>query len=55
MRKLGIVREQGAKLIRSRPTELPDSPAEFSGDRQVSPLDGAEGTIERTLSQVGTA
>ena len=55
MRKLGIVREQGRKSFRGRPGILPESLAEFSSDRQESPLDGAEATIERALSQMGTA
>ena len=55
MRKLGIAREQGGKSFRGRLSGLPDSPAEFSSDRQESPLDGIEGTIERAFPQVGTA
>ena len=55
MRKLGIVREQGSKSFRGRPSILPESPAEFSSNRQESLLDGAAGTIERAFSQVGTA
>ena len=55
MRKLGIAREQGAKSFRRRPTELPDSPAEFSGDRQKSPLSEGEEAIESAFSQAGTA
>jgi formate hydrogenlyase transcriptional activator len=55
MRKLGIVREQGAKSFRRRPSELPDSPAEFSGDRQESPSGEAERAIESAFSRVGTA
>jgi formate hydrogenlyase transcriptional activator len=55
MRKLGIVREQGCKPFRGRPSKLSDTPTEFSVDRQGSPLRGTEGTIERAFSQVGTA
>jgi formate hydrogenlyase transcriptional activator len=55
MRKLGIARDQGAKPFRSRPSGLPDSPVEFSGGRQESPLGGTEGTIEEACSMVGTA
>jgi formate hydrogenlyase transcriptional activator len=55
MRKLGIARDQGAKPFRSRPSGLPDSPAEFSGDGQQPPLGGTGGTIEAAFSQVGTA
>jgi formate hydrogenlyase transcriptional activator len=55
MRKLGIARDQGAKPFRSRPSGLPDSPAEFSGDGQEPPLGGTEGTIGTAFSKVGTA
>jgi len=55
MRKLGIVREQGCKPFRSRPSGLPFSPAGFNNDGQETPLYGTEGTMERALSQVGTA
>jgi len=55
MRKLGIVREQGAGPFRSRPTELPDSPAELITDGQESPLGRTEGSIEAEFSNVGTA
>jgi len=55
MRKLGIVREQGCRPFRGRLSGLPDSPAGFDNDGQESPLDGTEGTMERALSQVGTA
>ncbi len=55
MRKLGIARDQGAKLFRSRPSGLPDSLAEFSGDGQESPLRGTEGMIEPAFSEVGAA
>jgi len=55
MRKLGIVREQGAKPLRRRPTELPDSPAELISDRQESSLGRTGGSIEAEFSNVGTA
>jgi len=55
MRKLGIVREQGCRPFRGRLSGLSDSPAGFNNDGQESPLDGTEGTMERALSQVGTA
>ena len=55
MRKLGIVREQGAKPFRGRPTELPDSPAETRSDPQEFPIGGTDRTIESAFSQVGTA
>jgi formate hydrogenlyase transcriptional activator len=55
MRKLGIARDQRAKPFRSRLSGLPDSPAEFTGDRQESPFGGTEGTIEAAFSKVGTA
>ena len=43
------------KSFRGRPSILPESLAEFSSNRQESPLDVAEATIERALSQMGTA
>jgi formate hydrogenlyase transcriptional activator len=55
MRKLGIARDQGAKPFRSRPSGLPDSPAQFSGDGQEPPLGGTEGTIDAAFLKVGTA
>ena len=55
MRKLGIVREQGAKPLRSHPTELPDSAAELISDGQESPLGRTGGSIEAEFSNVGTA
>jgi formate hydrogenlyase transcriptional activator len=55
MRKLGIAREQGCKPFRGRLSSLPDSLAGFDNDGQESPLNGAEGTIEKALSQMGTA
>jgi formate hydrogenlyase transcriptional activator len=55
MRKLGIARDQGAKPFRSRPSGLPDSPDEFSGDGQGPPWGGTEGTIEAAFSKVGAA
>jgi formate hydrogenlyase transcriptional activator len=55
MRKLGIVREQGARLFRSHPTELLDSPAEPTSDGRESKLDLSDGIIERTPLPVGTA
>ena len=55
MRKLGIVREQGCKPFRGRLSGLSDSPADFTSDREESPLDGTEETIERAFSPGGTA
>jgi len=55
MQKLGIVRVQGSKFFRSRPSGLPDSFAELSPDQQEPPLDGSEGAIETASSQVGAA
>jgi formate hydrogenlyase transcriptional activator len=53
--KLGIVREQGSKFFRSRPSGLPDSFAEFSPDQQEPRLNGREGAIEPAFSEMGTA
>jgi formate hydrogenlyase transcriptional activator len=55
MRKLGIVREQGSKRFRSRPSGLPDSPAEFIPDQQGPQMGSSEVTIETAFSQVGIA
>ena len=55
MRKLGIVREQGCRPFRGRPSRLSDTPTEFCGNRQESPLGGTEVRIERAFSEVGTA
>ena len=56
MRKLGIVREQGANPSEAASSGLSDLPAEFSGDRQESTIErGTEETIEAAFSQVGTA
>jgi DNA-binding NtrC family response regulator len=55
MRKLGIVREQGAKPLRDRPTEPPASPAELISDGQGSKLDLSDGIIERGSLPVGAA
>ncbi|HXX22684.1 MAG TPA: sigma 54-interacting transcriptional regulator [Terriglobia bacterium] len=55
MRKLGIARERGSKSFRGRLSGLLDLPAETHSNLQKSPIDGADGTIDRAFSQVGTA